>query len=324
MPSLARLNGNRDHDVAKPLARGLAHDAAHGLDHIDLAVARLHEDHGIQRGYVHAFGEQPDIADHLCPAFHACVRQFAQGGIPFQGAVGGIQMAYFQGQGRARVAILLPLADGGGALDQRLVQGLGIEPGTLDAVGETQGTQQTGGFLQIIALGNPVDGKGSTEHAHHVAGLDYEISSLAALLNLLFLAQGNQLLPQTGRHRGVADSQHDHPVVREHVVLHGTGKGETVQLRAVGNAAGHVHDRVPLLTATGLGCRRVDARGGGHVEPPVAGQQVGVVHALEGGEVVFRKETVVGGPCTVDAGGAVRLVRDGQIEGRCAVPPLCQ
>ena len=64
--------------------------------------------------------------------------------------------------------------------------------------------------------------------------------------------------------------------------------------------------------------------GGGHVESPVADQQVGVVHGLEGGEVVLCKKAVVGSPRTVDAGGAVRLVRDGQIEGRRAVPPLGQ
>ena len=59
-----RWHRDRNHDVAEFLAFGATHDSADSLHDVNLTVARLHEHHGIQRGHVHAFGQQLRIADH--------------------------------------------------------------------------------------------------------------------------------------------------------------------------------------------------------------------------------------------------------------------
>jgi hypothetical protein len=47
---------DREDDVAELLfPRCDAHDAAHGLNHIDLRIPRREEEHGIQRGHIDAF-----------------------------------------------------------------------------------------------------------------------------------------------------------------------------------------------------------------------------------------------------------------------------
>jgi hypothetical protein len=52
-----------DDDVAVFFARRAAHDAPDGLHHVHLRVAGGEEEHGIERGHVHAFREAADIGE---------------------------------------------------------------------------------------------------------------------------------------------------------------------------------------------------------------------------------------------------------------------
>ena len=60
-----RRHSGRDEDgnddVAEFLARRGAHDAPHGLHHVDLGIAGRKEQHRVQRGHVHAFGKAAHI-----------------------------------------------------------------------------------------------------------------------------------------------------------------------------------------------------------------------------------------------------------------------
>ncbi len=58
----ARRDDDGQDDVASGLARGLPHHAADGLDHVHLGVARREEQHGVERGHVHALGEAAHVA----------------------------------------------------------------------------------------------------------------------------------------------------------------------------------------------------------------------------------------------------------------------
>ena len=62
-PRRVRTRRHRDgqHDVAVGLVRRLAHDAAHGLDDIDDALALRHEKHGVKRRYVDPFGQTAGV-----------------------------------------------------------------------------------------------------------------------------------------------------------------------------------------------------------------------------------------------------------------------
>ena len=50
-------------DVAALFPRGIPHDAADGLDDIDLGIARGEEEHGIERGDIDALGKAADVAE---------------------------------------------------------------------------------------------------------------------------------------------------------------------------------------------------------------------------------------------------------------------
>ena len=54
-----------DDHIAIILARRLAHDAADGLDDIDLAVAGREEENRVQGRHVHALGKAADIGKDM-------------------------------------------------------------------------------------------------------------------------------------------------------------------------------------------------------------------------------------------------------------------
>ena len=64
-----RLHARGDDDGQDDVAAfflpsgAFAHDAADGLDDIDLGIARSEEEHGIERRDIHAFGEAADVAE---------------------------------------------------------------------------------------------------------------------------------------------------------------------------------------------------------------------------------------------------------------------
>ena len=54
-------NEDGNNDVAEFLSRSRAHDAPHGLHHVDLGIAGRKKQHRVQRGHVHAFGKAAHI-----------------------------------------------------------------------------------------------------------------------------------------------------------------------------------------------------------------------------------------------------------------------
>ena len=54
-------NEDGNNDVAEFLSRSRAHDAPHGLHHVDLGIAGRKKQHRIQRRHVHAFGKAAHI-----------------------------------------------------------------------------------------------------------------------------------------------------------------------------------------------------------------------------------------------------------------------
>ncbi len=70
---LVRLHVLRDDDgeddVAALFPRSIPHDAADGLDDIDLRVPRGEKEHGIERGDIHALGKTADVAENAAGVF---------------------------------------------------------------------------------------------------------------------------------------------------------------------------------------------------------------------------------------------------------------
>ena len=62
-----RHNGNDD--IAALLAGRLAHDAPDRLHHVDHRLARGQEQHGVQCGHVHTFGQTADVEEKLADVF---------------------------------------------------------------------------------------------------------------------------------------------------------------------------------------------------------------------------------------------------------------
>ena len=59
---------HRNDDVAGPFARVGTHHSPYRLHDVDLGLARLQEHHRIERGHIHALGEDSRVGDHLAPA----------------------------------------------------------------------------------------------------------------------------------------------------------------------------------------------------------------------------------------------------------------
>lgn len=66
-----RRHANRQDDVAHFLAFGAAHDASHGLHHVDLGLARMQEQDRVERRYVHTLRKAARIRQNAAGAILA-------------------------------------------------------------------------------------------------------------------------------------------------------------------------------------------------------------------------------------------------------------
>ena len=105
---------------------------------------------------------------------------------------------------------------------------------------------------------------------------------------------------------GLVDREHEDFVVGEEAVLDGKAEAEAVEFLAEEGGVVHGGDLGGALLRLGLGRVAVDPRGRGHVEALGGLDVAGVVDLDEVGLVLPREG---------DAGGAVGLVADDQVEG---------
>ena len=297
---------DRDDDVAVLLARRLPHDAANGLDDVDLTVPGVEEGHAREVRDVDALAEQPAVRDHA--AFAAGLAgggEFAQLDVPVAGGGRGVQVDGFELHGPL-VAFESPGRD---VEDPGVHQGRGVPLRPRDCVREgDRPRQRAGRVLGLVRLGESVDGEGHAEHARHVVELRRRLPA-AGLVQLL------EVVPQRRRHGARPDAEDDDAVVGQHFLADRVAEAQPVEFRPVDPRVRHVDDVDAAGLERPLGALRVDPRGRRHVETLRGAQARVVVELLE-----VNLDAVQGAP--VDAGGPVGLVGDGQIERGCPVPRL--
>jgi len=290
-------------DVAEVLAGGLAHDPPDRLDDVDLGAAGGQEHDRVEGGDVDAFGEAARVGQH--PAY-----VLAGGGAFLEPLE---QVAALEGVHRpvdvpdldAQLAFRsddsvtghsIAVVHGGTEPVDDAGEGDGGGLGRLDVLGKRHGPAHRG---QVDAL-HPVGQVRAEPLGQAVPAAD-ELGRVAELQ----LAGGAELLLEVLRHECLVDGQDEDLVVGEQVTLYGLAEPEPVQDRAEDGFV--VHRREHRVVGVGLllGVRVEQARGGGHVQA-LGPAQVGVVVDPDEVRLVRLGQG--------DAGGAVGLVADDQVE----------
>lgn len=104
-------DGNRQNDVPVVLAGRFAHDAPDRLHNVHHGVAGVEEQHRVQGGHIHAFGQAASIGQDAAFILGDNTFEPHQFGISFQGVVGSIDVADLAAQAAVgvidRVAVVL-------------------------------------------------------------------------------------------------------------------------------------------------------------------------------------------------------------------------
>ena len=293
-----RRHSGRDEDgnddVAEFLARRRAHDAPHGLHHVDLGIAGRKEQHRVQRGHVHAFGKAAHIGED------AALVAVGRGGIePGQLFVAG-------GGGHGAVHMLRGHADHFRAFLLRQA----VIVAFLEAV---EDRADPFGYLDVLTEGDRLAhgrGIGCPEQAlvnEHPLGQGVDAADeLAGVVGIDLLAAVRHGGLQGGGDLAFTERQHQHLVVRQQIFIDRLAKADTKDLRPVQGFIIHRTEPGFGILRLFLAFFRIEARGGRHVEALFRLNKGIVMHLHKGG--IFR---VLQG----DAGGAVGLVADNQIKG---------
>ena len=157
-------NDDRDHDVAEALPRSSSHHPPDGLDDVDLARPRVQERDCVQRGHVHAFGEEPRV--HHCPerpAFRGLV-QFPQGVATVDRARAPVDVLRLD-YTRAAVPSILAHPPGCPSSDLRVLDGSAVPPRARDAAGVGDDPGELARDLRVRAGNDAVHGQGEPQDA---------------------------------------------------------------------------------------------------------------------------------------------------------------
>ena len=154
-------------DVAELLALGAAHHPPHGLHDVHLAVARLHENHGVERRHVHALGEQLGVADHSGALVGAGLREFAQFHAAVESRRCAVEMLSLDGHSASLFSVT-PSPPCDQAPQLRVLQPLRVELRAGDGVGEDDGAVQLLRHFEVVALGHAVYGERGAQQALQV------------------------------------------------------------------------------------------------------------------------------------------------------------
>ena len=292
----ARRHHHRQHHIAVLLARRASHHPAHRLHHVDLRALRFDEDDRIERGHVHALGQALGVGHDAAPA----------------GVIARLQpgddVGTVQGVARAVDVANLAVEQPAGALRRHdvgdrppvLLHGQGV----LDGVGEGDGAarrqfgmRRPGAAVVGGAGGRVGEGVPAAGELHRL--VDFEADVVVNFDHV-----------EVGEHGVFGHGDDEHLVVGEVAAVDGLAETHPVEFGAVGFGVVHGVDVevAGVLARFGLDLARVEARGGGHVQAPVREHPGGVVDQGEGAARIG----------LVDAGGAVGLVAQRQVELRCA------
>ena len=295
-------HGDGQHDVAVPLAFGLAHGAAHGLHDIDLRVARTHEQHRVERGHVDAFGKAARVGEDAAGFAGALFQPFDML-LALERVVLSVDVPRFAG-GRGGALVRGKLR--GGALDQ--FRPMRRQPlGGGDGAAEGDGApQRARGFAAGAVAAAPVfgvlQGAPAADDLGRVGDGDITRFAAAAVLG--------QMLLQGFVHVLFGEGQHGHLVIGEQPLLDRPREGQAVEFRAIDRLVVHGKDFDFVARGLGSGALGVEPRRGRHVQPFLGADALFVMHQHEG------RGLVAG---AFDAGGAVRFVAQREIERRRAL-----
>ena len=291
---LGRGSGRNDdgkNDIAELLGAfgRLAHDAADGLDNLDLGFAGVHEKDCVKCGDVDAFGEAAGVGEDVAMAI---------------------------GDGGEEVECLCAARGVERTVDVLGLNGLGSEGGNdvselLCYLGNG-GSDVPGGFDEVAEGDGAAHGDVGVARELVLVGLG-EGAEAADDLALFVEGEGLAFLEGVEGYpggKGLRNCENDDAVVREDAVVDGFSEAELVDGWAVAVLVVHGAERCGELAGAGAGTFSVDLGGRGHVEAPVAANAGVVVDAYEGGWVLSGNER---------AGGAMGFIRDGEVEGWQAV-----
>lgn len=290
-----------DDDIPAFFARGVAHDAADGLDDIDLRIAGREEEDGIECRDIHALGKAADITEDAAGVGGGVGFQPGEFGLLLGGVHAAVHMRGLAGEGAGGcfgVGVFggaVGLDDGGEHAGDFLggdLMGFAVL-GALDDLAEGDGAAH-GGVLAVEAAGLALFGEGFP--AADDAGGVIDLQGVVAVGE-----EGLEAVRDVFRVHG----EDEDLVIAEEAEGDGFGEGDDMELFAVERRVVHGAEGGVFLLGDGLGGVRVDARGGRHVEAFGGANEGGVVDFDEGGFVLV----VEGG-----AGGAVGFVADDEVE----------
>ena len=290
-----RRDDDGDDDVAVAFAGRGAHDAADGLDDVDLRFARGEEEHGVERGDVDALREAADVREDAAfvlgsravgvfqPAELFVAARRAHRAVDVVGADGDDARALLRRQGVV-VEVFVAVENLGGlfrgfdarAEGERRVHGLRVDVGEVARLGDH-------------ALREGVDAA----------------DELARVVRLDFLVGVGDGGLQRGRNLVVADGEDEHLVIAEESLGDGAAEVDAEKFFAVDGGIVHRAEEDVLLGGFLLRVVAVEARRGGHVEALLALDECVVVDFRE------RRAFLV---FFLDARRAVRLVADDEVK----------
>ncbi|CKM69207.1 Uncharacterised protein [Mycobacterium tuberculosis] len=276
---------HRQDDVPVVLAGRLAHHPTDRLHHVDDGIARIQEQHRVQRGHVDPFGEAAGVGQDA--AFILGDHAFEPGQlfVADQRVERPVHVAHRTRQARAVVnqfAVCL----------NHFREQLGNLLGRLDVLGErhrpthrrlTGDNAGTGPLGQAIPAADDLGGVVE----HQLAG------------------NPGEFLLQPGRDHALIDGEHHHLVVGEQPALHRLAERQPVKLRPERQLVVHRHQLGGVLVGPVLDALGENPWRGGHIQPPGRLQILTVVHPHEVRLIVPRQR---------HAGGAVGLVAHHQVE----------
>ena len=289
----ALRDGHWQHDVAVLLALGLAHGAAHGLHDVHVRAARAHEQHGVERRHVDAFGEAAGIGKDAAGVVLFALQPF-DAGLAVQRMVLSVHVLRFRAQ-RSPLLLLRQLLN---RTRHHVVPVLDEALGGQDGVGEgnrplerpsLRGGLGVLGILQRLPAADDLGGVGDVQ----------------------FAVSAGQVRLQGRIHALFGESENNHFVVREQSLLDRLGERQAVEFGAVFGFVVHREDGRAVIGCLRLGAFRIEPRRGRHVEALLGANPFPFVDENERRCVVVR---------SLDAGGAVRLVAQDEIEARRTVP----
>jgi hypothetical protein len=204
-------NTDRQDHIAQLLAFGPAHHPAHRLHHVNLALARVHEQDCVQRGHVHPFGQAAGIGQDARGGFPGVFLQPVEQGGALARAHRAVHMAH--------------LAFQQGGIAHGLLAFVRCEVFT-DHPGKF-GAHHFGRFDVLAERQRAVHRLGIGQQFGAQPGLGQGLvtaDDLGGVVQLQFVGAIGQALLHAGTHHGFVHGQHQNLVIGQQPVFDGPAK----------------------------------------------------------------------------------------------------